>query len=302
MIQKEPFFDDQISTKPRFSITAEAFKISPSTDYPLMVSAQPPSAPKSVRRPSREPYYHSNSRSSRSASSTSSSYAKFSDIFDYCYLDQLRLEENGLASGKENENALVFESDSEYEDAQDPLGGSEDSRVAFSHSGGKAPSGTKNTEFTVTKECGHSQETALDSDEESDLEDYSVHMLTFKVNSRAQFTRPPRSSRSSVSDFFDGPAPTSRADLDIPKTVHHPKFAAPRCRNSFVDSVLPSPQVDLETYLNRCSSILMGKEGDRKIPAARPNNCTYANDGYESHSTKNVVRDDFEVSLPAAMI
>lgn len=283
MIQKEPFFDENISTTPRFALSAEAFKISPSTNYPLMVSVLPPLALKAVRRPSREPYYQLDTRFSRSTSSSLLSHAKFSDIFDYRYLDQLRLEDN--------ENALVFDSDSDYEDVHTIYDVPDKQSLKSSPTGnlGKI-SGSKKNNINDEKD---------EYEDDSDLEDYLVHMLTFKVNSRAQYTRPPRTSCSLASDYFD--KPVSRADSDLPKTGQHPKFSAPKCKNTFVDSFLPLPELDLEAYLNTCSNGFYGPKWPAKIPAKIPKN-SVVNDAYDANERKRGLRDDFEAPAPIPII
>ncbi|KAM9895576.1 hypothetical protein OXX69_010968 [Metschnikowia pulcherrima] len=276
---KEPFFDDHVNSAIRFQLAAEAFKIPPSTDYPLMVSIEPPSAPKSVRRPSREPYY-TRTLSSRSASS-SSSYAKLSDIFDYGYLDQIRSEEH--------ENALVFDSDSDYEDVYAPEV-QDDAKPM-------AKPGMISEKFKNSKEFSHCDD--LESEDESGLEDYSVHMLTFNVNARAQYTRPPRRSSSVSSDYFDEPTP--RDDLDPLKISSHPKFAAPSCKNTFPDTILPSPSVDLEEYTEKCATDFPKRETRSNLPAAGFRKM-HVIDDYGINCRSRGPRDDFEGSQPMFLI
>ncbi|KAM9928388.1 hypothetical protein OXX59_001888 [Metschnikowia pulcherrima] len=276
---KEPFFDDHINSAIRFQLAAEAFKIPPSTDYPLMVSIKPPSAPKSVRRPSREPYY-TRSLSSRSASS-SSSYAKLSDIFDYGYLDHIR--------SQEHENALVFDSDSDYEDVYAPEV-QEDAKAIE-----KQEIIAENVRsFKKLSNCDD-----LESEEESGLEDYSVHMLTFNVNARAQYTRPPRRSSSVSSDYFDEPTP--RDDLDPLKISSHPKFAAPSCKNTFPDTILPSPSVDLEEYAEKCATDFPKPEMRSNLPPATFRKLHVVDD-YGVNCQSRDLRDDFEGSQPMFVI
>lgn len=117
---------------------------------------------------------------------------------------------------EEHENAIASDSDTDYED-----------------------------DDVDTKEC-------LDSD--SELEDYNVHFLMFKVNSSAQFTRPPRNSVSAVSDCFDA---TPESDY-LEATRGHPKFAAPRFNKDlrtvdFLDELVTDT---LQNFVIECSNPL----------------------------------------------
>lgn len=306
MTVKEPFFDENVTKVPRFELSADQFKILPSTDYPLMVSAQPPRAPKSVRRLSREPYYQTNSRFSRSASSALLSYAKFSDIFDYGYLDHFRSEEH--------ENALVFDSDSDYDDECS----GQAARHCDSGNQTREAQSSKNNKYSITEKIEelspnfiesayndpvYTGSASLDSNDESDLEDYSVHMLTFRVNSHPQYTRPPRPSYSQSSDYFD--RPFSRKDSDLPNTCHHPKFAAPKCKSLFVDSILPLPQKDLALYLEKCSGILFSDSMSKPTPTAAKvakANVRFLNDAFEISHKASGPYDDYELCRPQFFI
>lgn len=171
-----------------------------------------------------EPYYESASRRDTSAmssklSSKLSSYALLSDVFDYHYIDKYRLEDH--------ENAIASDSDTDYDDIDDDLAND--------------------------NACHY----VSDSDADSELEDYKVHFLMFKVNSRAQFTRPPRTSFSSVSDNFDD-TPNRDGEFAMEPTFHHPKFAAPAMKPSSKKVAALDDLVEciVSTYNARCKNPL----------------------------------------------
>ncbi|OBA24307.1 hypothetical protein METBIDRAFT_130646 [Metschnikowia bicuspidata var. bicuspidata NRRL YB-4993] len=281
MIPKEPFLDDDINKYPRFILSAHHFKISSSAESFLEVNTQPPLARSTLRRLSREPYYHSNIGASRSTSSILLSYARPSDIFDYRYFDQLYLEDH--------EDVLVFDSDSDYGDSDYP---------DPNHCGtceidlfGKTP--VRHTATLRFKSKIEHGKKLAHSNEISELGDHLVHMLTFKVNSRAQYTKPPRFWLSPSSDYFDQPQP--RADLNFPTTSHHPRVAIPQCESTFVDSFLPPAQEDMSNNMN--SSV--GSKEKVDMPLAKQ---MLASDAYVTDHKPSTLRDDFGVATPIFII
>lgn len=233
---KEPYYDNDLTTKSPLCLTADLLKIPPSTDFPVSVSLNTPILRSSLRRGSMEPYYKTSSRRSTMAgSSTLSSYALLSDVFDYHYTDHY--------SHADHENAIVSDSDTDYDELDEVHHG-------VSNSGREV------------SDSGHGN---FESDTDSDLEDYKVHFLTFKVTSRAQFTHPPRRSQSNVSDHFDdGPAPK---DFSFVSTLHHPKFAAPPLnpRTMNVDSLDDSVAEIVANYELQCSNPLLTSILDQNV-------------------------------------
>lgn len=213
MQTKEPYYDNDVTQKLHICLRADHMKILPSCEFPV-ATANPVKTPSlRSRRLSMEPYYETARRetiTSTSMSSKLSSYAHLSDVFDYHYIDKLRLEDH--------ENAIVSDSDTDYDELED-------------------------------NECFGS-----DSDVDSDLEDYKVHFLMFKVNSRAQFTKPPRTSFSSVSDDFD-----SKPTGFVMDSTCHPKFVAPEMKFKKTD-LLDEPVEDIVAAYNwKCNNPLEEK-------------------------------------------
>lgn len=213
---KEPYYDIELTTKSPLRLTAELLKIPPSTDFPFSIT-EPVNTPflrTSLRRGSMEPYYKSTSRrNTMTGSSKLSSYALLSDVFDYHYVDHYSLADH--------ENAIVSDSDTDYDELDNEYG-----RMS-------------------------------DSDADSDLEDYKVHFLKFKVTSRAQFTHPPHRSRSNVTDYFDErPSPK---DFSMASTSHHPEFAAPSLKPELMDvgSLDDSVAQIVANYEYQCLNPLM---------------------------------------------
>lgn len=222
----EPYYGNEITHKTPLALTAELLKIPPSTDLPFAAidAGHTPLLKTSLRRLSMEPYYKGSSRRNTATDKSSlSSYALLSDVFDYHYIDQYRLGEH--------ENAIASDSDTDYEEMEE--------RQIMS--GSKL--GAANTPDL------HSD---LDSDADSELEDYKVHFLMFKVNSRAQFTRPPRTSVSTTSDWFDAYTPTN--DFSLMSTYLHPKFSAPEMtsKHMVVEPLDDSVESILTKYEVQC--------------------------------------------------
>lgn len=263
---KEPYYENDLTAKSPLCLTADLLKIPPSTDFPVSVSVNTPFLRNSLRRGSMEPYYNSSSRRSTMAgSSTLSSYALLSDVFDYHYTDHY--------SPADHENAIVSDSDTDYDDLDDDHQGISDS--------GREGS-----------DLGHE---IADSDADSDLEDYKVHFLTFKVTSRAQFTDPPRRTQSNVSDHFeDGPAPK---DFSFVSTLHHPKFAAPPLnpRAMNVGSLDDSVVEIVANYEYQCSNPLMTTILNQNVSqktAVVPVGVNEVSDSYSGAAPKSGISSD----------
>lgn len=181
-----------------------------------------------------EPYFPQRRHSHQL--STSLSYAKLSDVFDYNYLS--------LLHGAANENAITSDSDTDLEDHIEELA-SKPQYVLDGHA-----------------EC-------LLSDSESDLEDYKIHLLTFKVNSNAQYTRPPRNRQSSSSDYFDF-RPTQGQMAFLP-TAQHPDSLNAKISSLGSSQILEQPEVELNRFLRACEYPLAGQKAsgpNRSIKAA----------------------------------
>lgn len=222
MDTKEPYYHDDVTQKSLLTLSPHLLKVPLTTDFPLIASdkLQTPSLGHSLRRGSMEPYYRNSSRrnTNPTLSSTLSS-ALFSDVFDYHYLDRRMVSDD---------NAIASDSDTDYED-YDVVNPQKSSR-------------------------GSSRNYVSDSD--SELEDYNVHFLTFKVNARAQFTRPPQTSMAAVSDYFDSP-PRSPRKFNLLATYHHPEFLAPDMAPHQRGSTLEGPvDVLLAEYLEKCGNPL----------------------------------------------
>lgn len=220
---KEPYFENDLNTKKLLPLTAELLKIPPLTDFPVSAKdvANTPSLRTSLSRLSMEPYYKSSSRRNTGTMSSklSSKLSSYAMLSDV--FDYHYIEKYRL---EEHESALASDSDTDYDDIVD----SNDNHCWLS-----------------------------DSDADSELEDYKVHLLMFKVNSKAQFTRPPRTSFSKVSDYFDNGAASS-VDFSMVSTNHHPKFAAPSLKPSMMKvEFLDYPVEDiLANYEYQCNNPL----------------------------------------------
>lgn len=211
MQTKEPYFQDDLTHKSYYLPNAQLLKICNTIDLPNPTTESVHTPKFSLRRGSMEPYYKSTSRRNTIVS-TGSSYAMLSDVFDYHHLDQT----------ESNEHAIASDSDTDYEEGEAIV----------------SP-GKRNTRISM----------ASDSDSDSELEDYKVHFLMFKVTSRAQYSIPPRSSSLAVSDRFDDP-PLAERDYNLIPTLHHPKFTAPPMNRLMrsVDYLDDTPEQILATY------------------------------------------------------
>lgn len=196
MNTKEPYYDNDLTGKKPLSLSADLLKIPPLTDYPVSVK-EPVSMPV-LRTSSRTLSMEPYYRSSsrRGTSTLSSKLSSYAMLSDV--FDYHYLDEY---RPEDHEYAIVSDSDTDYDDIED--------------------------------DC--SDKYCSDSDADSELEDYKVHFLMFKVNSKAQFTKPPRTSFSSVSDNFDDNV-TSRKDFSMVSTLEHPKFASPALNTKFMAS------------------------------------------------------------------
>lgn len=251
MPTREPYFQDDLTQKRFFAPNPHLLKIANTTDVPNPATEAVTTPKLSLRRLSMEPYYKSTSRRNTLVSS-GSSYAMLSDVFDYHHLDQ----------NVDNEHAIVSDSDTDYEDDEDSA--------------------------SAGKRCIKMM--ASDCDSDSELEDYKVHFLTFKVTSRAQYSVPPRTSSSSVSDRFDEPSITG-TDYNLIPTLHHPKFASPPMNRSMrsIDYLDDTPEQILATYeLHRNNPLTVTEQ--RQIE------CSLTSMAPEA--TRNPARDNFAGAEP----
>lgn len=268
MQTKEPYFQDELTEKSFFAPNPQLLKIPNTTDLPNPTTDAVNIPSFALRRLSMEPYYKSTSRRNTLVS-TGSSYAMLSDVFDYHYLDQ----------NADNEHAIVSESDTDYED--------DENSVAV---------GKRNMSIMNS-----------DGDSDSELEDYKVHFLTFKVTSRAQYSIPPRSSTLAVSDMFED-SPISGKDFNLIPTLHHPKFTSPPLNRSMrsVDYLDDTPEQILAAYeLHRNNPLTVTEK--RHIACSLNTNAPGTNnqtvsDDFEGAQPKTNISDVYDTPRAAFMI
>ncbi|EEQ38267.1 predicted protein [Clavispora lusitaniae ATCC 42720] len=262
MKTREPYMEDDVTYKTHFSLDQNSLKIPLTTDAPIQAPGAVNTPKFSSRKSSMEPYYKTSSRRNTITSSRSS-YVMMSDVFDYHYLDQIDAEDY--------ENAIVTDSDTDYDEEEDG-------------------------DFQVR----HHRKSRTWSDEcssDSELEDYKVHFLMFKVTSRAQYSVPPRSSSLTASDQYED-VPMKGADYSLIPTVNHPRFSSPlfhgpSCPIDFLDDPLEKV---LSTYSLQCNNPLniIGKHEREvtevsKAPLANARNVS---DSYDGAAVKNGIVSD----------
>lgn len=154
--------------------------------------------------------------SSRRNTTTSSTSSLYALLSDV-------FDYNYLNKNDDFENAI--ESDSDYEDYIDHSDGDSDEQAHLS-----------------------------DPEFDSELEDYNVHLIIFKANSRTAF--PPATSLSTVDDNFDK---SSRYPvfLDALNIKDQPKFPAPPCLSMDSPDILGlRVEEDLRQYSERCDDVV----------------------------------------------
>lgn len=251
MQTKEPYFQDDLTQKYFYSPSAQLMKIQNTTDLPNLTMESVSTPRLSLRRLSMEPYYKSTSRRNTIASAVSS-YAMLSDVFDYHYLDF-----------KDNEHAIASDSESDYEDEESAVFAKRKPQVST------APD---------------------ESESDSELEDYKVHFLTFKVTSRAQYCTPPRSSTLSASDIFDDVI-SPKEDFSVISTLHHPDLASSawKCLIRPVDYLDDVPDQVLTTYEQQ-------QQNPIAVLEQRQRKCSSVS--VAPGATFKAARDNYEGALP----
>lgn len=260
MQTKEPYFDASLTPLGPAPQNAAALKIPLSSDDPFVAKVYANPLPSLTRRrPSMEPYY-TTPRGSRVTTSSLSSYAKLSDVFDYHHLES-------------TEDALV--SDSDYDSTDECL----------------ASVDTKRSESVSRMKVRPALVDLDDSD--SELLDYKVHLLTFKVTSQAQYTRPPRTSRSRTSDCFD--ENPFRAGLSEFSATSQPGVQPPSFVWASATPFYELPAEQLTLYLDCCSRVLVDAGPSRRMSAP---SCTnkITNDCYDSPYIRRGSSDAYATS------
>lgn len=226
MNTKEPYFDNVLTTKTLLLLNANLLKIPPSTDYPVS-TAEPVNTPRlrSSLRRGSMEPYYGSSRRG-----TMSGSAGSSKLSSYALLsDVFDYHYVDQYSQEDLENAIASDSDTDYEDLDVEYRG------------------------------------MSDSDADSELEDYKVHFLKFKVTSRAQFTRPPHRTMSNVSDHFDdGPI---HKDFSMLSIDHHTQFMAPPLNHKIMNVGALDDLVSLiiANYKLKCNYPLNGSIHEQRV-------------------------------------
>lgn len=264
MNTKEPFFGDDVTKKHRLPCTPAALKIPVSEEVqPTRFEMLPQmKAQRPARRPSMEPYFQLRPSN---ISSSLSSYAKLSDIFDYHYLPL-----NEFGSGLVDENAIQSDSDTEPEDVEN---------ISFT--------GTKFE--TVSERLRFRRFTAESLAQDADHDD-SLHFRTFKHNSRS--TGVPKKNESAIiSDYF-GELKTSE-EFDALSVTKYLRIEPPQYKFHPVESLDTPSNLQLAEYLSKCSNPLTNKNcRELKLGLSAPT-CSLARMRKTSDSFEGVQLEPF---------
>lgn len=236
MNTKEPFFGDDVSKKSRLSCTPATLKIPVSEEIAIAkLEILPHYGLIPTRRPSMEPYFHAGTRQTMNSSSLSS-YAQLSDIFDYHYLNL-----SDFLDGVPDENVIMSDSDTEPEDGElneyDVL------------------------KLSVEFERARFRRFTAESLARDVEKDDALHFLTFKHNSR-NTGAPQKVDSATVYDHFEELEPSDANVLAVSNEFH---IKPPPFSFRAVEPLDTPSHIQLSEYLAKCSNPLSSKADFKTI-------------------------------------
>lgn len=227
----EPFFGDDVTRKSRLSCTPSALKIPVSEEIGITKFEILPHYTGVIptRRPSMEPYFQSNTRQTINTSSLSS-YAHLSDIFDYHYLNL-----SDFLDGVPDENVILSDSDTEPEDYE-----------VHEFNGHKVSVELERARFRRFTTESLARDVEIDD---------ALHFLTFKHNSRSTGA-PQKGEATAVSDHFEELESSDANVLTVSKTL---RIEPPPFTYRAVEPLDTPSNIQLAEYLAKCSNPLSSK-------------------------------------------
>lgn len=228
---KEPFFGDDVTRKSRLFCTPATLKIPLSEEIAIAKFEILPHYTGLVptRRPSMEPYFQSNTRQTINTSSLSS-YAQLSDIFDYHYLNL-----SDFLDGVPDENVIMSDSDTEPEECE--------------------INELKNLKVSADLERERFRRFTAESLARDAEKDDALHFLTFKHNSR-NTGAPQKGDVAAVLDHFEELESSDANVLTVANNLH---IKPPPFTSKAVEPLDTPSNIQLAEYLAKCSNPLSSK-------------------------------------------